>query len=63
MNCKKKTRIRYDQIVHELARLSHDGWHHAKSCDYQPLEQELRKLAEILYGHNTLGRRQCHPTT
>lgn len=28
----------------QLCELSKDGWRHAKPCDYEPLERELRQL-------------------
>ena len=41
----KSNRKRKSQIIKELSRLSKDGWAHAKPCDYEPLEDELRRLS------------------
>jgi len=37
-------RARRSAIIQELCKLSRDGWAHALPCDYEPLENELRKL-------------------
>jgi len=39
-----KQRKRRSQIITELSNLSRDGWKNARSCDYEPLEAELRVL-------------------
>jgi len=31
-------------IVGELVKLSHQGWDHCKAVDWQPLEDELRRI-------------------
>lgn len=50
MTSKKALRKRYSQIVKELSDLSRKGWAFAKPDDYQPLERELRQLADVLFG-------------
>jgi len=40
----KKDKVRRSVIIHELSRLSRDGWRHAMPCDYLPLEAELREI-------------------
>lgn len=44
MTSRQKQRRRA-AIIHELARLSRDGWRHARPDDYLPLEAELRSLS------------------
>jgi hypothetical protein len=41
---KQSKRQRRSFIIGELCRLSRDGWKHARPCDYEPLERELREL-------------------
>ena len=44
----KKLRDRRHAIINQLSDLSKDGWRHAKPCDYQPLERELREIEAAL---------------
>lgn len=44
MTSHTQLRKRRSAIIHELARLSRNGWHDARSFDYQPLETELRHI-------------------
>lgn len=37
-------RRRRAAIIHDLARLSRNGWRDARPCDYLPLEKELAEL-------------------
>lgn len=44
MSLTRKEKARWRAIVSQLRELSRDGWKHAKPCDYEPLERELRAL-------------------
>ena len=46
MNLTKKEQARYRAIIRELSRLSRNGWDRATHVDYEPLEAELKVLAE-----------------
>ena len=48
MKLTKKEQSRYRAIVRELSRLSRNGWDQATHVDYEPLETELRQLADKL---------------
>lgn len=48
---RKRLRERRSIIVRQLCDLSRDGWRHAKPCDYQPLERELRRIEAQLEDH------------
>lgn len=47
MTMTKKEKARFSGIVRELSALSRDGWRHATSVDYAPLEAELRALQKV----------------
>lgn len=51
MNLTKKEQARYRAIVRELSRLSRNGWDRTTHVDYEPLEAELRALADKMTGH------------
>jgi len=40
----RKDHARISVLIHELARMSHDGWRTSTAADWQPLEQELAAL-------------------
>lgn len=42
----KKEQARKSLLIHELARMSRNGWQGYHCCDWQPLEQELTALHE-----------------
>lgn len=50
MNLTKKEQARYRAIVRQLARLSSNGWDRSTHVDYEPLEAELRALADKMTG-------------
>jgi hypothetical protein len=41
-----RVQLRRLAILTELVKLSKDGWANARPCDYEPLEAELRSLAQ-----------------
>lgn len=43
-NFTQKDCARRISLINQLSDLSRDGWAHAKSCDWEPLEKELREL-------------------
>lgn len=42
----KKEQARYRAIIRQLSDLSKNGWSQATHPDYEPLEKELRALAD-----------------
>ena len=42
----RKQKQRRIDIIKQLSDLSRDGWRHARSEDYAPLENELRELED-----------------
>lgn len=40
----RQRQARISAIIHELCRLSRDGWRGARPIDYIPLERELKEL-------------------
>lgn len=42
----KKEQARYRAITQQLSRLSRNGWDRATHVDYEPLEKELKALAD-----------------
>jgi hypothetical protein len=44
----RKLQNRRCVIINQLSELSKDSWRHAKPCDYEPLERELRDLEAAL---------------
>ena len=46
LNLTQKEQARYRAIVRQLSSLSSRGWERATHPDYEPLERELRQLAD-----------------
>ena len=46
----KAQRDRRSFLIHELARLSRNGWRDARPVDYLPLEAELKELERRIRG-------------